>query len=352
MIPIAKPLVGDEELGKIKEVFDSGILAKGDFVYEFEKKFADYMGVKHAIATSNGTAALMSVANSLIKEGDEVIMPSFSFVASATSVVFRKGKPVFVDINPDTFNLDPGKIEEAVTDRTKAIMPVHLFGQPCEMEKIMEIAEKHDLLVIEDACQSHGAEYKGRKAGSFGIGCFSFYSTKNMTTGEGGIVTTNDSKLAEEVSLFINHGMKERYRHIKLGYNFRMTNIQAAIGLAQMEKLDRFNKKRVENARFYDKELKDTVSIPRVADNCKHVYHQYTIKADRRDELKAYMAKKGICTEIYYPIPIHRQQIFDLDLRLPETENACKSVLSIPVHPSLKEDEREKIAETIKDFYK
>ena len=351
MIPIARPLVGEEELSNIKKVFDSGMLAKGSFVGDFEKGFADYIGVKHAIATSSGTAALIAVLHSIIREGEEVIMPSFSFIASATSVLFNRGKPVFVDIDPRTFNIDPSKIESAITDKTRAIMPVHLYGQACDMKAITEIAEKHDLVIVEDACQAHGAEFEGKKVGSFGIGCFSFYATKNMTTGEGGMITTNDSELAEGVRLFLDHGMKERYVHGSIGYNFRMNNIQGAIGIAQLKKLDTFNKTRLENARFYDKELNGILILPKIMDKCKHVYHQYTIMAEKRDELKKELADKGVGSEIYYPIPIHKQAIFNLDSKLPNTEEICKRVLSIPVHPGVTENDRKKIVEVVKDFY-
>lgn len=351
MIPIAKPLLGEEEIKGIKAVFDSGMLAMGDYVNDFEKRFADYIGVKHAIAISNGTAALTAALHSLIKEGDEVIVPSFSFIASATSILFNKGKPVFVDIDPGTFNIDPSKIEAAITDKTRAIMPVHLYGQVCDMDPIIEIADKHGLAIVEDACQAHGAEYKGKKAGSFGVGCFSFYATKNMTTGEGGIITTNDGELADKLRLFLDHGMKERYKHSSVGYNFKMTNIQAAIGIPQLKKLDKFNDKRIGNAKFYDKELKDVVTIPKVLDKCKHVYHQYTIMSDQRDKLKNYLADKGVGSEIYYLIPIHKQDIFNLDLNLPNTEDATKRVLSIPVHPGLSDDERKMVVESVKGFY-
>ena len=351
MIPIARPLVGEEELNNIKKVFDSGMLAKGSFVENFEKEFADYIGVKHAIAINNGTAALAAALHSTIKEGDEVIIPSFSFIASATSVLFNRGKPIFVDIDPGTFNIDPSKIEAAITDKTCAIMPVHLYGQACDMKAIMDIAEKHDLIIVEDACQAHGAEFEGKKVGSFGIGCFSFYATKNMTTGEGGMVTTNDGGLAEKIRLFLDHGMKKRYVHESIGYNFRMNNIQGSIGIAQLKKLDTFNQTRLENARFYDKELNGIVITPKVLDKCKHVYHQYTIMAENRDDLKKELTDKGVGSEIYYPIPIHKQGIFNLDLKLPNTEEVCKKVLSIPVHPGVTEDDRKKIIEAVKGFY-
>ena len=251
MIPIAKPLIGDEEIEEVVKVLKSGFIAQGPKVAEFEEKFAEYIGVKHAVATSSGTTALHTALLALgIKAGDEVVTTPFTFAATSNSVLYVGAKPVFVDVNPETYNIDPEKIAEAITDKTKAIMPVHLYGQPADMDPIREIADENDLKVIEDAAQAHGAVYRGKMVGSMGdAACFSFYPTKNMTTSEGGMVTTDDGATADAARAIRAHGESQRYTHVMLGYNFRMTDVAAAIGLAQLKKLDTFNGKRIENAK-------------------------------------------------------------------------------------------------------
>ncbi len=355
-ISIAKPILEDEEKNAVLEVLDSGILAQGPRVKAFEEAFADFCGVKYAIAVSSGTTALhIAMLAHEIGKGDEVITTPFSFIATANCMFYVGASPVFVDIDASTFNIDPSLIERAITPHTRAILPVHLYGQCCDMDIITKIAEKHQLLIIEDACQSHGAVYKGKKAGSFGTGTFSFYPTKNMTCGEGGMITTDDAELAERCRVIRNHGMKRRYYHDELGFNFRMTDISAAIGLQQLKKLEKFNAIRRENAAYYSKHLQG-VTIPTVAPGCSHVYHQYTIrvKDELRDPLREYLQEKGIGTEIYYPVPIH-QQLFIHKLVpnlpvLPQSEQASKEVLSIPVHPSVSHADRERIVETINSF--
>ncbi|MBU4256202.1 MAG: DegT/DnrJ/EryC1/StrS family aminotransferase [Candidatus Thermoplasmatota archaeon] len=352
MIPIAKPLIGDEEKKAVLDVLDSGMLAQGEKVKEFEEKFAEYIGVKHAVATSNGTTALhLALLASGVKSGDEVITTPFTFISTATSILFCGAKPVFADINPGTFNIDPEKIEKMITGKTKAILPVHLYGQSCEMDRIMEIAEKHALVVVEDACQSHGAEYHHKKVGGIGdAGCFSFYPTKNMITGEGGMVTTNDEGLAEKIRTLRNHGQKERYNYAMVGYNFRMTDIAAAIGIEQLKKLDGFNDRRRGNAGFLSEQLNDVVETPYVLPDVKHVFHQYTIKTDKRELLKENLKKEGIGFGIYYPEPLHfyepLKRYGNDDLK--NAENLCKNVLSLPVHPGLSEEDLEKIVQLIK----
>ena len=356
MINIAKPLIGSEEKQAVLDVLDSGILAQGPRVKAFEEAFAAMCGVKHAIATSSGTTALHTalLANG-IGPGDEVITPSFTFIASANSVLFVGASPVFVDIDPRTFNLDPQLITAAITDKTRAIMPVHLYGLSCDMDPILDIASKYGLLVIEDACQSHGATYHGRKVGSMGTGTFSLYPTKNMTSGEGGMITTNDDAIAEHCRVIRQHGMRRRYYHDELGYNFRMTDVHAAIGLAQIAKLDRFNASRQANARFYNEHLRGVVT-PFVPDDRLHVFHQYTIRVPdgQRDALRDYLKENGVGSEIYYPVPIHKQRFYVEDLgynqTLPETELAAQEVLSIPVHPSLSQADLETVAHHINKF--
>ena len=354
MIPIAKPMIGEEEKKAVLDILDSGMLAQGKKVKEFEEKFAEYIGTKHAIATSSGTTALhLVLLASGIKNGDEVITTPFTFISTTTSILFCNAKPTFADINPKTFNIEPEKIESMITSKTKAILPVHLYGQPCEMDKILEIAENHNLVVIEDACQAHGAEYYGKKVGSIGnAGCFSFYPTKNMTTGEGGMVTTNDEKLAEKVRLLRSHGQKERYSYMMVGYNFRMTNIAAAIGVEQLKKVDKFNDKRIKNAEFLSEQLNDVVETPYVLPNVKHVFHQYTIKTDKRELLMENLKKDGIGFGIYYPKPLHYYGIFKKygNNGLKNAENVSRKVLSLPIHPSLSKGDLEKIVYLVKNF--
>lgn len=346
---IAMPLVGNEEINSVVEVLFSGALAQGKKVEEFEEAFAFYIGTKYAVAVSSGTTALhLALLAHGIREGDEVITTPFSFIATANAILFAGAKPVFVDIDEKSFNLDPGKIEEKITSRTKAIIPVHLYGQPCDMDRIMEIAQKYNLVIIEDACQAHGAEYKGQKVGSFGTGCFSFYPTKNMTTGEGGMITTNDPVIVARARMLRNHGQKERYLHEVLGYNFRMTDIAAAIGLCQLKKLDHFNEQRRKNAEILNQGLKDLKGIrtPCVSLSAKHVFHQYTIRvtsdfAISRDTFREKLIKEGIAAEIYYPLPIHLQPLYrqlGYDDHLPQAEKAAQEVLSLPVHPALGEE--------------
>lgn len=355
-ISIAKPILEAEEKKAVLEVLDSGILAQGPRVKAFEEAFADYCGVSYAIAVSSGTTALhIAMLAHEIGKGDEVITTPFSFIATANCMLYAGASPVFVDIEAATFNIDPSLIERAITPRTRAILPVHLYGQCCDMDAITEIAEKHKLLIIEDACQSHGATYKGKKAGSFGTGTFSFYPTKNMTCGEGGMITTNDAEFAERCRVIRNHGMKRRYYHDALGFNFRMTDISAAIGLEQLKKLDKFNAIRQENAAYYSEHLRG-VTVPTEAASCSHVYHQYTIriKTGLRDPLREHLKENGIGTEIYYPVPIHQQAFIQKMVpnlpALPQSELAAKEVLSIPVHPSVSPADRERIVKTINSF--
>ena len=262
-VPIAKPIIGEEEIENVVEVLKSGMIAQGPKVEEFEQKFADWVGAKYGIAVNSGTAALhVALLSCGIGEGDEVITTPFTFIASGNSIVYTGAKPVFADIDLKTYTLDPDSIEDLITENTKAIMPVQLYGQSANMDKINEIARKHGLIVIEDAAQAHGAICNGKKVGSMGdMACFSFYPTKNMTTSEGGIITTDDEDLAENAKIFRAHGATVRYHHDAIGYNFRMTDISAAIGLAQLEKIDDFNDKRIANAAYLNEGLKDVEGI-------------------------------------------------------------------------------------------
>jgi dTDP-4-amino-4,6-dideoxygalactose transaminase len=358
MIPIAKPLLGEEEKRAVLEVLSSGMLAQGSRVKAFEQAFASMCGTRFAVATSSGTTALhVSLLANRIGSGDEVITTPFTFIASVNSILYTGARPVFVDIDPETYNIDASQIEAAITPRTKAILPVHLFGLSCEMDSILAIAEINNLKIIEDACQSHGAVYKGKVIGSFGTGAFSFYPTKNMTSAEGGMITTNDEILAEKCQTIRQHGMRRRYYHDELGYNYRMTDVHAAIGLEQLKKLEHFNQVRRDNAHYLSSNL-EGVSVPVEPPGCHHVYHQYTIriKDGRRDALRAQLMQQGIGSEVYYPVPIHQQESythqFGKQASFPKVEQASQEVLSLPVHPALTQADLESIVQAVNDFFK
>jgi dTDP-4-amino-4,6-dideoxygalactose transaminase len=358
-IPIARPQIGQQERENVLAVMDSGQLAQGQEVARFEADFARACGVRYAVAVSSGTAALhLALLAHGIGSGDEVITASFSFIATANSILYAGARPVFVDITPDTFNLDPDLVEAAITPRTRAIMPVHLFGQPAWMDRLIEIARRHDLVIIEDACQAHLAEFGGQKVGSFATGCFSFYPTKNMTCGEGGMLTTNDPAIADKTVLLRAHGMRQRYYHETLGFNYRMTDLHAAIGRVQLGRLAGWNAQRQANAAYLDRrllELGARVERPVVAENCTHVYHQYTIRIQpdspaSRDQVRHILDEQGIGNGVYYPVPIHRQQVYrELGYRpdLPITEQAAQAVISLPIYPGLTEDQLDTIARTV-----
>lgn len=352
MIAISKPQFGNEELALVREVLESGVVAQGPKVKQLEEEFAALCGAQYAVAVSSGTTALhLALLAHGIGQGDEVITSPFTFIASANSVLFTGATPRFVDIRPDTFNIDPALIEEAITPRTKAIMPVHLYGLMADMDPIMEIAERHNLAVIEDAAQAHAATYHGRKAGSFGTGCFSLYATKNMTSAEGGMVTTNDPHIAEQVRLLRAHGSKVRYYHDILGYNFRLTDLHAAVGLAQIRKLEQFNAIRQRNAEFLNQHLKNVIT-PQVPAGQTHVWHQYTIRLTHTDRDTAIekLKAKGVDSAVFYPVPVYRQKVYldrGYDQFLPVTEEVTKQVLSLPVHPALSSSDLEVIVDAV-----
>jgi len=358
MIAISKPAIGQEEKEAVQNVLELGLLAQGVKVAEFEESFADFIGVKHAVATSSGTTALqVSLLAHRIGPGHEVISTPFTFIASINAILSTGATPVLVDID-ESFNINADLIERAITDRTRAIMPVHLYGQPADMEKISNIANKFELSIIEDACQAHGAEFNGKKAGSFGTGCFSFYATKNMTTGEGGMITTNDDRIADSARLLINHGMRKRYYHEQVGYNYRMTDIAGALGIEQLKKLNSFNIRRSKNAKFYGERLGSLkgLLLPRTGYNRTHAWHQYTMRVTQdfpftRDEMVKNLMGKGIGTGIYYPVPIHLQKTFTglgwYEGEFPVTERVAREVVSIPIHPLVTHSELEFICEEI-----
>ncbi len=360
MIPIAKPLMGDEEIEGVVNVLKSGIIAQGPRVKEFEERFAEMVGTEHAVAVSNGTAALdLALKAAGIGPGDEVITTPFTFIATSNSVLFQGARPVFVDIEEDTYLIDPAKIEEKITERTKAILPVHLYGQTADMDAINMIAERHGIPVIEDAAQAHGATYHGRKAGSMGLaGTFSFYATKNMTSGEGGMITTNSDEMDERLRLLRNHGQSERYIHRILGYNLRMSDIMAAIGLAQLKKLDMFNEKRRKNAAFITSVLNGIKGLkaPVEREGRMHIYHQYGFRVTdeyhlSRDELLAKLNGAGIGARKGYFMPIYEQPFYR-EMGFPQDCPVAKKVLDelieLPIHPALTEEELEFMAEAIR----
>lgn len=355
MIPAANPIIGKEEREAVDRVLRSGGLAQGPEVAAFEEEFSQHVAGRHCVALNSGTSALhMAFLAAGVKPGDEVIVPSFSFAATANSVALAGAIPVFVDIEEDHFNLDPSKIEAAITPRTRAIMPVHLYGHPADMIAITKIAEKHNLLVFEDAAQAHKASINGTPVGAWGIAAsFSFYPTKNMTSGEGGMVSTSSAEVARMVKVLRNQGMEVRYQNEIVGFNTRMTDIHAAIGREQLKKLPGWTEQRQKNAEFLSAHLEGVIT-PKVANGMEHVFHQYTIKVVDvdRDAFAAELTKRGVGNGVYYPTPIHRLPSFSLDIDLPSTERVAQQVLSLPVHPALTQQNLETIVEVVNSVAK
>lgn len=352
-IKLVQPYFGSEEPEAAAQVMRSFMIAQGPRVKEFERAFADYIGTRHAVATSSGTTALhLALLSAGIKQGDEVITTPFTFVATTNAILHCGARPVFVDIENGTLNMDSSLLEESISGSTKAILPVHIFGQPADMNGISAVARKHGLKVIEDAAQAHGATVGNRKAGSIGdAGCFSFYATKNITTGEGGIITTNDDGIAEAASSLRNHGQKAKNQHTAVGWNSRMTDMQAAIGLVQLKKLDAINRKRAENAKYLTEGLSGHVDTPQAVEGTVPVWHLYTIRTKKRNEVVKALQNAGIECGIYYPIPVYRQEAFakmGLNGSLPIVEGVCKEVVSIPVHPALSRADLDEIIGTIR----
>ncbi len=346
MIPISKPFIGEAEKQAVMEVLDSGMLVQGPRAAQLEKKFAGVCGTQFAIATSSGTTALhVALLAHEIGPGDEVITTPFTFMASVNAILYAGAKPVFVDVEEDTFNINPELIEAAISPRTKAILLVHLYGYPCNMEAITRIAQKNNLVIIEDACQAIGAKFQGKMVGSFGTGCFSLYATKNVMAGEGGMITTSDENIATRCRMIRNHGMQRRYYHDMLGYNFRISDLHAAIGLVQIDRLQEFTEARNANAKFLNRKL-TSVKTPVVKSGYEHVWHQYTIRVDAgcdRDVAVTKLNERGIGTGIFYPVPAYKQaHLVEAgygDLYLPVTERLVKEVISLPVHPQLSQDD-------------
>lgn len=346
-IPPAKPIIGDEERAAVDEVMRTGMLAQGEVVYSFEREFADLV-VKGSdcVAVNSGTSALhLGLVAAGIGPGDEVIVPAFTFAATANSVALTGATPVFADIEPDYYSMSAASVRSAVTDRTKAIMPVHLYGHPANMTELQAIAVEHGLLVFEDAAQAHLAEWGGTQVGAFGaFGAFSLYPTKNMTSGEGGMVSSADADLLRMVRLLRNQGMEKQYANEVVGYNNRMTNIHAAIGRVQLTKLLGWTETRRRNAAFLDANLTG-VATPPVHELATHVYHQYTVRVsdDRDGFMQALKDEHGVGSGAYYPTPVNRLASFQIEADLPETERAAREVVSLPVHPSLTQADLERI---------
>jgi len=343
----------------IQEVLDSTQFILGRKVSDFEKTVAEYLGVKYAIGVANGTDALQIAMMSLgIEKDDEVITTPFTFVATTETIVMIGARPVYVDINPVTYNIDVKKIKEKITSRTKAILPVHLYGNPAEMDEIIAIAREYNLYVIEDSAQSFGAEYKGKKVCSFGdVACISFFPSKNLGCyGDGGMVVTNNEEIHEKVRMIANHGSKVRYVHERLGMNSRLDALQAAILNVKIKYIDEWNNKRIQNAKLYSERLKDVKQVitPTYPEYSKHIFHQYTIKVENRDDLQKFLTSKNIPTAIHYPVPLHLQPAFRgfaEEGSLPYAEEAAKKVLSLPMHPDLEIEEIDYITNLIKEFY-
>jgi dTDP-4-amino-4,6-dideoxygalactose transaminase len=349
MIPAARPLIGDDERQAVDAVLRSGMIAQGPQVAAFEDEFAAVVDGRECVAVNSGTSALhLALLAMGVGPGDEVIVPSFTFAATANAVAVTGATPVFVDIEPEFFTMDPDSVRAAVTDRTKVIMPVHLYGHPALMPQIRTIAAEAGVRVLEDAAQAHSASLDGKPAGAWGdAAAFSFYPTKNMTSGEGGMVVTDDPALARTVRLLRNQGMEKRYHNELAGLNNRMTDVHAAIGRVQLGKLPEWTRQRQQNAKFLDANLRG-VTVPAVAAGAVHVYHQYTIRVTGdRDAFVAALGDAGVGSGVYYPVPVHRLPAYALDLDLPNTEVAAQQVISLPVHPSLTDTDLESVAEAV-----
>ena len=349
--------ISKEVLSAISDVLEKGWYILGEKVEEFEREFSRYIGVKHGIGVNSGTDAVYLALRVLgISEGDEVITVSHTFQSTVDAIIRNGARPVFVDIDPDTYVMEASKIEEKITKRTKAIIPVHLYGHPADMNQIMEVAVENDLRVIEDACQAHGAECASKKVGSIGdISCFSFYPTKNLGgCGDGGMLLTDNSELATKLTAWRNYGEHKKYQRDFVGINSRLDDIQAAMLTAKLKHLDEWNQKRRKNAELYNNLLEDSNAItPIEREYAKHVYYVYVIRHKKRDRLKTFLEKNGIQTLVHYPVPVHKQNVYECytqDVKLPITEKTCKEILSLPMHALLEKHEIETVSSCIAKF--
>ncbi len=340
----------------IHEVIDSSQFIQGPAVKKFEKNAEKYLGVKHAIGCASGTDALQIAMMAIdIKPGDEIITTPFTFVATTETIAILGAVPVYVDIEPNTFNIDVNKIEEKITPKTKAIIPVHLYGQPCDMDKIMEIAAKHNIKVIEDAAQALGAKYNGKMICTIGdIGCISFYPSKNLGAfGDAGMIVTNNDELAEKIRMIIAHGSKKKYYHEVLGVNSRLDSLQAAILDVKLKYLDEYCKARNEAAEMYNKKFKGIFDTPYVMPGAHHIYHQYSIRVKNRDKMQEFLKEHGIPSMIYYPVPLHLQEAYKYDYQYgdyPVSEEIAKDIISLPMHTELTGEQIDFIASKVIEF--
>jgi dTDP-4-amino-4,6-dideoxygalactose transaminase len=380
-IKVARPFIDEEEVQAVKDVLLSGRYVSGPKVREFEEKFAEYIGVNYAIAVNSGTAALhVALASIGVGPGDEVIVPPITFFSTVSSILHQNAIPVFADIDPESFCLDPSDVENKITENTKVILPVHIFGNAAEMDEIMKIAEENSLKVIEDCAQAHGTEYKGRKVGSIGdAGCFSFYATKHMTTGEGGMITTNDRDLAEKAKIIRNHGMVGRDQHVMLGYNYRMSEINAAIGLVQLKKLEKLNQKRIENSVYLLSEIKkreiEWLKVPEIKRYVRHTFFwcPVVVLEERigmpTQEVVKKLKEMGVETRYRYRQPLYKQKVLETSpypkgcpfvcqnrkinyasLYLPNAEKLAGRIIGLPNHPGLNKEDLDHVLDVLEKF--
>ena len=364
-IPVATPQIGEQEVAAVREVLLSGNYVSGAKVKEFEQRFAEYIGTKYAVAVSNGTSALYIAMETMgVGRGDEVIVPPMTFFATVSSVLYLGAVPVFADIDPDDLCLSPQSVEEKITSRTKAILPVHLYGAAAKMDECLAISKKHGIPVLEDCAQAHGTEYKGEKVGSFGhAGTFSFFATKHMTTGEGGMITTNDHEMSEQCRIIRSHGMTGRDDHVRLGFNNRMTEMEAAMGLVQLDKLDLLNQKRIENSKLILNILQKLswADIPVPGTDVKHTYFWCPVMVKPKsgktiEDLKTHLSKNKIGFRQRYQEPLYRQPVLKnlgLDYSkefLPNSERVSGNVIGLPNHPGLTRDQLNRIIDILEKF--
>lgn len=338
--------ISEEITQAIQRILKSGWFILGEEIERFEEEFTNYIGAKYGISVNSGSDALFLALKVLeIGEGDEVITVSHTFISTVDAIVRNEAKPVFIDIEPEAYCIDVAKIEEKITDRTKAILPVHLYGHPANMDEIVKISQKYHLPIIEDACQAHGTEYKGKKVGGIGnIGCFSFYPTKNMGAyGDAGMIITNNEELADKLKMMRNYGSSKKYYHEFVGANSRLDEIQAAVLRVKLKYLDEWNEKRRRIAKLYNQLLDDsTIVTPVERKYAKHVYYLYVVRCKERDKLQKYLLNKGMQTMIHYPIPVHMQNAYlklGYKVNLPVTQKTCTEILSLPIHPWLNKKE-------------
>ncbi len=353
-INFSEMYVDDDIKKTVEQVLDSGRFIKGNDLRQFEQEFSEFCNTKYAVGVSSGTSAILLAMMALgIKKGDEVIVPSHTFIASASPAKFLGATPVYVDVDPETYTIDPIQLEDAITDNTRAIIAVHLYGHPADMDPIMQIAASYDIPLVEDACQAHAGEYKGKRTGSMGdLGVFSFFPSKNMTVaGDGGMVVTSNEELAEKISMLRDHGRKEKYVSDMLGLNLRLSEIPAAVGREQLKHLPEWTDRRRAVAAEYDRLLAGVIETPTAAVWAKHVYHLYVIQADDRDGLAQYLKDNGVSTGIHYPVPVHKQPCMEAgNIELPVTDALVDRILSLPMHPRMTDEQVQYVAEKIQEW--